>query len=239
MPEAAGSPGAAGGGYVAGRSGGEAVTAVRHTADGSIRADRDQLRRAAEIDAKVRGAIDQQRRLLAEQRAELEQRVASAEAELARRKEAALEIQSEGRDLAAAVAAASNIGAAPGGGPGAVGAADAFPETEEVAAAVREINESVAEVRRRTDALREDVRTQLEVDRCLSGLYDGMTGIRWDHATHGTSGYVALDTVKRFEVAGLDQVDAAESIWQTIEASLKPGSMGARPHPPAAAPRAA
>eukprot|EP00927_Polykrikos_kofoidii_P072886 TRINITY_DN6895_c0_g1_i1.p1 TRINITY_DN6895_c0_g1~~TRINITY_DN6895_c0_g1_i1.p1 ORF type:complete len:280 (-),score=96.88 TRINITY_DN6895_c0_g1_i1:66-905(-) len=210
-------------GNTAGRSGAaEAATALRLTTDAAMRADRERLRKAAEIDAKIRGAIEKHRRAFAELRVELEERVSRAEAEMEKHKETALEIQKEGRGFAAAASVS--------GGAVRVGAAAEGRQVDEVATAVREADASVAEVRQRTGVLREEMRTELEVNKCLSGLYDGMTGIRWDHATDGSSGFVALNSVKRFEVSGLGHFEASERLWDMIEASLKPGSMigGAR-----------
>ena len=50
-------------------------------------------------------------------------------------------------------------------------------------------------------------------------LYANASGIRCD--TSGEpEGYVALDSVRHFSTAGLGTQEAADKIWQTIEACL-------------------
>eukprot|EP00928_Gymnodinium_smaydae_P022596 TRINITY_DN18929_c0_g1_i1.p1 TRINITY_DN18929_c0_g1~~TRINITY_DN18929_c0_g1_i1.p1 ORF type:complete len:244 (+),score=65.11 TRINITY_DN18929_c0_g1_i1:72-734(+) len=181
------------------------------------RAERESLRRAGEAEAKMRAAVEQQRRALAQQRAELEERLAAAEADLERRKELARQLQESATMHDGSVGSNERL-------------EEIWREVEATAAEVRAVGEKLGTTRRSEGELSEKEQARLEAARCLHGLYLGMTGIRWEQAASGegderspAAGYVALATAKRFEVAGKSSpVESAEAIWNTIEECLPP-----------------
>mmetsp|Transcript_67785 Transcript_67785/g.192414 ORF Transcript_67785/g.192414 Transcript_67785/m.192414 type:complete len:197 (-) Transcript_67785:177-767(-) len=174
---------------------------------GDCRAERELLRRAAEVEASSQDLIERRRQELVEQRLELEARAQAAEEELEAEKAAALALgaeasrqQSEGRGSAGDLSAV-------------------WPELEGATAALRATEAELEEVRARAVGAVEEERRHLEASSAMYRLYASASGIRW-----GTSdepeGYVALDSVRHFSTAGLGAQEAADKVWQTIEACL-------------------
>mmetsp|Transcript_108073 Transcript_108073/g.293060 ORF Transcript_108073/g.293060 Transcript_108073/m.293060 type:complete len:347 (+) Transcript_108073:83-1123(+) len=94
-----------------------------------------------------------------------------------------------------------------------------WPELEGATAALRATEAELEEVRARAVGAVEEERRHLEASSAMYRLYASASGIRW-----GTSdepeGYVALDSVRHFSTAGLGAQEAADKVWQTIEACL-------------------
>mmetsp|Transcript_47220 Transcript_47220/g.122473 ORF Transcript_47220/g.122473 Transcript_47220/m.122473 type:complete len:221 (+) Transcript_47220:83-745(+) len=198
---------------------------------GDCRAERELLRRAAEVEASSQDLIERRRQELVEQRLELEARAQAAEEELEAEKakeKASVTAQSSAAAAsppaadakAAALALGAEASRQQSEGRGSAGDLSAvWPELEGATAALRATEAELEEVRARAVGAVEEERRHLEASSAMYRLYASASGIRW-----GTSdepeGYVALDSVRHFSTAGLGAQEAADKVWQTIEACL-------------------
>eukprot|EP00929_Paragymnodinium_shiwhaense_P019064 TRINITY_DN13113_c0_g2_i1.p1 TRINITY_DN13113_c0_g2~~TRINITY_DN13113_c0_g2_i1.p1 ORF type:complete len:218 (+),score=90.62 TRINITY_DN13113_c0_g2_i1:91-744(+) len=186
---------------------GAALEAVKPTDVQSFQREGTQLRRATEADARMKGALEQAKRSMNEQRARLDQNLAAKEAEVSACKEAAVEALVETTTLSREEREQTLV--------------SLWPEIEDAAAAVQDVNAKRLQLQQQAAEQREAEQTQLEINRCLLRMYDGATGVCWDaDAADGSRGYVAIDSVKSFDVDGLSKAEAADKIWDTIEACL-------------------
>lgn len=173
-----------------------------------------QLRRVTESEARMKGALDQAKRSLAEQKGRLDQKLQATEAEVSARKEAAIEafVDLETTQLSRKEQEK--------------GLPAVWEEIEDAAAAVKEVHEQKLLLQRESAEHSEAADKELEVAKAIKRMYDGVTGIHWDDdGKDGSRGFVAIDKVKRFDVSGLSDVQAADAIWDSIEASLGPDAL--------------
>eukprot|EP00440_Ansanella_granifera_P071885 gb/GFBE01078009.1/.p1 GENE.gb/GFBE01078009.1/~~gb/GFBE01078009.1/.p1 ORF type:complete len:199 (+),score=69.31 gb/GFBE01078009.1/:1-597(+) len=166
------------------------------------------LRKAAESEARFRHVIEAKRQALAEKQERLQAQVTAAEEELKKEKEAAREVQTEvslERWEERQKARMSTL----------------WPEVEEAAAAVRDADEKVAQLRQEALQQSEDGQHQLEVSASLYQMYAAATGVRWDMDS-ASEGYIAIDQKARpFKVQGKPGSKAsADALWAEIEACL-------------------
>jgi len=178
------------------------------------KAEREQIQKVAEAEARIRTAISKQRQAVAEQRGDLEAQLAEAEKALEQQKQEAEKVKAQ---AAAVRAEASRCEAE-------AGLSGSWPEVEQADAAVQATEEKITETRRQV--LDRAAREQCEVEeiRSLYQVYCAATGVRWFPQAECVEGYVALDgAVRAFEVGpseAADPVAAADSLWETIEACL-------------------
>eukprot|EP00931_Biecheleriopsis_adriatica_P024875 TRINITY_DN153_c2_g1_i1.p1 TRINITY_DN153_c2_g1~~TRINITY_DN153_c2_g1_i1.p1 ORF type:complete len:198 (-),score=82.14 TRINITY_DN153_c2_g1_i1:122-715(-) len=177
------------------------------------------LRKAAESEAKFRQLIEAKHQVLAEKQVQLQAKVAAAEEELRREKEAALELQAEvSLERWEEQQKARNL-------------STIWPEVEEAAAAVKAADEKVAQLREEAQQQSIEERHQLEVASSLYQMYAASTGIRWDVESEGVEGYIAIEqTARPFKVRDDGTPESADALWAEIEACLpkdvRPGSRG-------------
>jgi len=178
------------------------------------KAEREQIQKVAEAEARIRTAISKQRQAVAEQRGDLEAQLAEAEKALDQQKQEAEKVKAQ----AAAVRAEASRREAEAGLSG------SWPEVEQADAAVKATEEKITETRRQV--LERAAREQQQVEEIgsLYQVYCAATGVRWFPQGDSVEGYVALEgNVRAFEVGpseAADPVAAADSLWETIEACL-------------------
>lgn len=173
------------------------------------RAERDLLRKASELEAKVRNTIEHRRRVVAEQSAELEAKVAASERELHAEQMATDTLQREvasrqreGRKESKCIAGL-------------------WPEAEEAAGAANRVNEQVSAVRAQQQRLHEKERAELETQQCVYEILAGATGVCWDTESRGVEGYVAIgNAVRHIDTTGMPRKAAADKMWEQIEGCL-------------------
>lgn len=181
--------------------------------------EREQFRNIGESEAKIRGAIEQKRRAVTEKRGDLEAQLAKAEEVLQREKDTALKIHAQ--------AVVDNAEASKHSCNG--GLANAWPEVEQAAAAVKTVEERIAETRRQALDQVEAERRQVEESSSLYQVYCAVTGVRWDTQSQVVDGYVAMDgKVRAFKASPSDVGDrkaTADALWEEIEACLPAGAI--------------
>jgi len=174
----------------------------------------DQVRRIAETEARIRGAIKQRRGAVAEKRADLEAQLAKAEAALRQKK---AEVQALQAKAAADRAALARRGAHQG-------LAGTWPDVEQAEAAAKAAEERLSEMRRQASAKADTERQEAEELRGLYQVYCAATGVRWHPSAEGVEGYVAMDGAARaFAISpskAAQPMAVADALWQEIEACL-------------------
>lgn len=190
------------------------------------RAERELVRKIADAENATRAAIERDRRVIAERRAELEAQIAAEEEALPGIKEAALALQEE-------VACARRDG-----GLEAQGVVDVWPQLAEAAEAAQEARAELDLVRQRRLQEAEDKHQRLQVDRGVFQLCTAATGVHWDHDSQHVEGYVALASARHFRQPRPASDDPAakaemtEAIWEEIEKCLAPPAGASADRPP-------
>mmetsp|Transcript_110285 Transcript_110285/g.172435 ORF Transcript_110285/g.172435 Transcript_110285/m.172435 type:complete len:211 (+) Transcript_110285:79-711(+) len=185
--------------------------------------ERDLLRKTLEAENACKATIERARRVVAEQRAELEAQILSQEEELSSVKESALTLQ----DSLASVQRE-------GSGEDARRLVDVWPELEAASDAADKAHADLLQARRQRLEEAEEDEQRLEMQKSIYQMYAASTGIHWDFNAEQVEGYVALGTARHFKQPLPSDVDAqvagADKLWAEIEASLgMPGKSVERP----------
>mmetsp|Transcript_97942 Transcript_97942/g.204299 ORF Transcript_97942/g.204299 Transcript_97942/m.204299 type:complete len:220 (-) Transcript_97942:7-666(-) len=181
--------------------------------------ERDYLQDAnRSMQERFYGTVERLRRANGEKRRELEALLAEAEEDLENHHDAV-------RSLYAEIQYEQLQGSNEANG----GLVGAWPEVERVAAAARNLDEKILEVRRLQRDQTESEQRSLEERSSLYQVFAEATGIHWDDVSEGVAGYIAHDDQLRHFDFGhaqtMSKKACADELWNEVAACLPEGGL--------------
>lgn len=174
----------------------------------------EHILKLGEVEGRIHAAVAQKRDAVAQTRGDLEAQLAKAAEALRQQQQEVARVHTQ---AAADRSGMDKLGAERG-------VAGVWPELERAAAAVKAIDERIAEARRQVFQHAESERQRVDEFSSLYQLYCAATGLRWHPSAEGLEGYVAKDSMARAFDIPLEKADeavvTADALWEEIEACL-------------------
>eukprot|EP00450_Noctiluca_scintillans_P014121 CAMPEP_0194510630 /NCGR_PEP_ID=MMETSP0253-20130528/42022_1 /TAXON_ID=2966 /ORGANISM="Noctiluca scintillans" /LENGTH=178 /DNA_ID=CAMNT_0039353887 /DNA_START=33 /DNA_END=569 /DNA_ORIENTATION=- len=169
----------------------------------------DILSRVTAVERTLHAVFEQEQRLIEDQTSKIEKQLADGQDTLRTETEEALELhnnltdaQREGRKETRTMSTL-------------------WPEMEEYAVAVDRAELESFEMKRRLAQEEDTLQEKLDNASSVYELYAAATGIRWDSVDDGqVRGYVAVDSVRHFDIDRTSARETADALWEEIEAAL-------------------